>query len=267
MSAPYHSGELAVQEQAGGRQMAQMVGRGIRPFLFDYVVYALPEQNLFVASVADDDGNLWALPLAGENVFARAVDAYTMAIDTPLNPNNPLHHALQPGRAIGLLGIVLQNRIRIRINGIIESVTPEGITVHVQQAYGNCPKYIQKRRLIAVREAAPETITTFTHLSAEQQTWIAVADTFFVATSHPDAGADASHRGGNPGFVQINGDTLTWPDYAGNMMFNTLGNIIANPNTGLLFIDFERDRVLQLTGQAEVLYDDPRQSDFAGAQR
>lgn len=84
----------------------------------------------------------------------------------------------------------------------------------------------------------------------------------------PGGGADASHRGGNPGFVRVpDGATLEWPDYSGNSMFNTLGNITINPNAGLLFLDFEQGHTLQRTGQADVVWDPERAATFPGAER
>ena len=77
-------------------------------------------------------------------------------------------------------------------------------------------------------------------LTDEQRRLISSADTFSIASAHPEAGADASPRGGNPGFVPFLGENaLEFTDYSGNTMFNTLGNIAANPGTGLLFLDFE----------------------------
>ncbi len=90
---------------------------------------------------------------------------------------------------------------------------------------------------------------------------IAAADTLFVASAHPEHGVDASHRGGHPGFVTIiDNRQLRIPDFAGNSMFNTLGNFVSYPHAGLVFIDFERNRLLQLTGVPEILWerDDPR---------
>ena len=105
-------------------------------------------------------------------------------------------------------------------------------------------------------------------LSSQHQRLIARADTFFIATDHPESGADISHRGGNPGFVRIvDSRRLAIPDYSGNNMFNTLGNIVANPRVGLLFIGFESGRTLQLTGRATIDWDSARASTLAGAAR
>ena len=78
------------------------------------------------------------------------------------------------------------------------------------------------------------------------------ADTFFLGTQHPDRGADASHKGGDPGFVRVEGTDVLWPDYAGNNMFNSLGNLAVDPRAALLFIDFDTGGVLQLSGTAEL---------------
>ena len=85
---------------------------------------------------------------------------------------------------------------------------------------------------------------------------IAAADTFFVASAHPDRGVDASHRGGNAGFVQMLDDTtLRVPDYAGNSLFNTLGNFAVHPSAGLVLPDFRSGRILQITGRPEIRWD------------
>jgi predicted pyridoxine 5'-phosphate oxidase superfamily flavin-nucleotide-binding protein len=85
---------------------------------------------------------------------------------------------------------------------------------------------------------------------------------------HAEAGLDCSHRGGNPGFVRATGpDTITFPDYAGNNMFQTLGNLELDSRAGLLFIDFETGSTLQLTGRATVHWDKERLTSWPGAQR
>jgi len=81
-------------------------------------------------------------------------------------------------------------------------------------------------------------------------------------------GADASHRGGLPGFVRVESvNRLVFPDYRGNRMFNTLGNLELSPRAGLLFPDFTTGDALQLSGRAAVLWDDPRLAEFPGAER
>src|SRR4030095_12436506 len=94
------------------------------------------------------------------------------------------------------------------------------------------------------------------------------ADTLFIASVHADAGADASHRGGQPGFVRVLDERrLLIPDYAGNTMFQTLGNIAADPRVGLLFVDFDTGATLQLTGRARILWEPEALAPLRGADR
>ena len=91
---------------------------------------------------------------------------------------------------------------------------------------------------------------------------------FFLATSDDRGRADCSFKGGLPGFVRVTGASeLAFPDYDGNGMFKSLGNILVNPEVGLLFIDMgEKPRRLRVNGRATVLRDDPLMQKFAGAQ-
>ena len=96
-------------------------------------------------------------------------------------------------------------------------------------------------------------------LTAAQRAWIAAADTFFIASGHRGDGEaaafgmDASHRGGEAGFVTVEGPArLSFPDYAGNNHFNTIGNLVVDPRAGLLFVDFARGSLLQLTGRTTI---------------
>jgi predicted pyridoxine 5'-phosphate oxidase superfamily flavin-nucleotide-binding protein len=91
---------------------------------------------------------------------------------------------------------------------------------------------------------------------------------FFLATSDDKGRADCSFKGGMPGFVRITGDSeLAFPDYDGNGMFKSLGNILLNPEVGLLFIDMaNKPRRLRVNGRATVLRDDPLMQKLAGAQ-
>jgi predicted pyridoxine 5'-phosphate oxidase superfamily flavin-nucleotide-binding protein len=89
---------------------------------------------------------------------------------------------------------------------------------------------------------------------------------FFLATADADGRPDCSHKGGLPGFVRVVGPgTLAFPDYDGNGMFKSLGNVLANPNVGMLFIDFESPRRLRVNGLASVSDNDPLLTQFEGA--
>jgi len=184
--------------------------------------------------------------------------------------NDPRHENLRGGGEIGLLVIDLVTRRRMRINGDADIQSDGIIRIHTKQAYFNCPKYIQTRHLEteAIAGSKPSEINRAASLTLQQQPWIAQADTFFIASFHPESGADVSHRGGNPGFVHaLDSNKLLFPDYSGNNMFNTLGNLFVNPRAGLLFIDFETGDTLQLTGKTQIIWDAERIIQFVGAER
>ena len=91
---------------------------------------------------------------------------------------------------------------------------------------------------------------------------------FFIATADADGRPDCSFKGGPPGFVRVTGaDELAFPDYDGNGMFKSLGNVLVNPSVGLLFIDMHgAGRRLRVNGEARVVEDDPLLAATVGAQ-
>ena len=105
----------------------------------------------------------------------------------------------------------------------------------------------------------------------EDAAFIARRPFFFLATTDAEGGPDCSFKGGDPGFVRVVApDLLVFPDYDGNGMFKSLGNIRANPRVGLLFIAMgapeERPQRLRVNGTAEVSTDDPLLANFLGGQ-
>jgi predicted pyridoxine 5'-phosphate oxidase superfamily flavin-nucleotide-binding protein len=94
------------------------------------------------------------------------------------------------------------------------------------------------------------------------------ASFFFLATADAQGRPDCSFKGGLPGFVRIAApDELIWPDYDGNGMFRSLGNIAVNPHVGLLFLAVgDKPGRLRINGRAALDFEDPRLADFAGAQ-
>lgn len=249
---PFHRDELAAQALAGhGAGIAP-----IRPFMPDQhrAFFALLPY-LFVAA-ADDRGWPAASVLTGVPGFVQAPDAATLRIDALPDTGDPVAAGLAQGGEVGLLGLDLATRRRNRANGRVSSVDAQGLEVQIAQSFGNCPQYIQTRHPAAGAQRAAA-IETFQGLDDAARASIASADTFFVASrSRPeigsDGGLDMSHRGGRPGFVGVQGDTLTIPDFRGNRFFNTLGNLLGDPRAGLLFIDFATGDLLQLQGRARI---------------
>jgi predicted pyridoxine 5'-phosphate oxidase superfamily flavin-nucleotide-binding protein len=168
----------------------------------------------------------------------------------------------------GVLAIDLGARQRVRVNGTAH-LDPDGRVVLVtEQVYGNCPQYIHPRDVAGMRALQHAPARTADRLDDRHAWWLAGADTFFLATALPGTGADASHRGGRAGFVHVVDERrLLFPDYRGNNYFNSLGNIASYPRAGLLVPDFSSGNLLQLSGAATILWDDPMRAYFPGAQR
>lgn len=205
---------------------------------------------------------------SGAPGFLHVVDEQTLQIGGYGHPDDPLAANVTAHDQIGMIVINLAARSRLRLNGTA-LLQPDGkILLTTNQVYGNCQQYIQARPIIGDEKPSDSGARKTVRLDERQRNWVAQADTFFIATAHFQAGADASHRGGKPGLVRAeNEHRLIFLDYRGNNMFNTLGNIASNPRAGLLFLDFQTGAALQLTGSAKVLWDDARLSQFPGAER
>ncbi len=254
--ATYHPGELWVQEQAGSRRMADLVGGMVDPGLGASGRAFLERQPLLAVSTLDAAGQPWASLWLGAPGFVRA-DAAGTTVEVDLGavartPGDPSVAHLRPGRDVALLAIDLSSARRLRVNGAVESVSPERARIRIREAYPNCPKYIRRRRLVSMTPTAPGWSTSGDALGPDQRARWAAAETFFVASRHPERGADASHRGGPPGFVTVRGNTLVVPDFGGNGMFQTLGNLVVDDRAGAVVLDFATGRSLQVVGRARV---------------
>jgi uncharacterized protein len=269
----FHDGEKAVQERAGVRGPASKLGprmvQSELPTVFADFLASVP--FIYVAAPAPDD-HIWVSVLGGRPGFAHAVSPTHIEIDVVIPPEDPLTVALAGRPAqLGMLVIEPMTRSRVRLNGIARP-TSRGLTLQLRECFGNCPKYIQRRYPVALAPPpAPGTpaTTVSDRLQADEQALIAAADTFVIGSRHPDRGADASHRGGRPGFVAgaPDGRSLTFPDYPGNMMFQTLGNLTSDPTVGLLFVDWETGRTLQIAGQATIDWGSQRLAGWERAER
>jgi uncharacterized protein len=277
--SPFHAGEIAIQERVGVRDKMEAQGRRvIRDYLTEQHREFFARLPFLIAGTIDAQGRPWASILVGEPGFLSTPDERTLHVSSKPLFGDPIAQTLTEGSDIGLLGIQLSTRRRNRMNGIVAAITPEGFAVQVLQSFGNCPQYIQART-IELREGTEKTATfppirTLKTFSKPEQDIIAAADTFFITTAfRGDAansiqGVDVSHRGGKPGFVRLDDcRTLTFPDFSGNLHFNTIGNLLLNPKAGLLFIDFDHGDLLYLTGTAETIWDPDEICAFAGAER
>lgn len=250
----FHTGETAIQRRAGFGESVAIVGER---FIRD----AMPEQHqqffaqlpFVVVGVIDAQGHPRAGLLAGAPGFLRAADERHLAAHGYLVVGEGIAAGLTPGAPFGMLGIEAGTRRRNRLNGTVVNAQDETLQLAASQSFGNCPKYITPRGAKWV----PENVRASRTANGWDDTArriVAGADTFFIASAHPEAGVsavaahgvDVSHRGGDAGFVKVSGSSLSVPDYPGNRFFNTLGNLELNPLAGLLFIDFAQSQILQL---------------------
>jgi len=277
----FHAGESLAQQKVGVRErMAELGPRVIRD--------SMPQQHrdffallpwLLIGST-DAKGQPWASVVTGKPGFIAAPDEQHLLIQAHARSSDPLRENLHIGASVGILGLQPHTRRRNRANGIVTQLNDGNLAVLVQQSFGNCPKYIQAREAkFLPNDAVQPEVEHLNHLDTAAIGLISAADTFFIATAHPASidkkawqleameGIDVSHRGGKPGFIRVDGDSLLVPDYAGNFFFNTIGNLLLEPRAGLLFVDFSNSDLLQVAVRAEVIWDGPLLNEFAGAQR
>lgn len=261
----YHAGSRTVQDRVGVREQADHVGRAIGEGVKPVAAAFLELQPLLVLGAADPStGRVWASPLSGPPGFVRATGPHRMSVAAGVPETDPLATALAtPDTPVGTIALDPRTRRRMRLNGRLRP-TARGFAVEAEKVFANCPKYLQRRESYeVVGDRGRGVAVRGEELAPGQLEFISSADTFFMATVHSGTAAEASHRGGNPGFVRVDSSReLSWPDYPGNAMFLTLGNLAADPRAGLLFLDWTTGTTLQLTGEARTEF-----GGAAGAER
>jgi len=267
MSSIYHDGERTIQQKVGEEIIANSNGRVITNNIIKGAINFIEKQPMFIVSSVDQNKNIWISLLIGDYGFVAVPTSNSLSINKDLiysDKNDIFFNNIAHNSSIGSLFIELDTRRRFRINGNAKEVENQ-INLTVEEAYPNCPKYIQQRVI-----SSPENFTAHdakktkgNSLNDELKEMILSADTLFVGSQSSNKKMDASHRGGKKGFVEILSDgTLKIPDYQGNSMYNTLGNLVQNDNCGLLFVDFENRTTLQLTGRAKLLFDQTSEQDL-----
>jgi uncharacterized protein len=262
--SPFHDGEQLAQTMAGVREQIERKGRAtIRRFMPDQHRQFFASLPFMIFASADREGQPWASMLSGAPGFATSSDPEHLKVAAWPSSDDPLLYGLHGGAQVGGLGIELPTRRRNRINGRIEELSDGlGFALRVQQSFGNCPKYIQARApQPRLGPGRPQSVQRSDRLAQADIDLVAAADTFFIASrsavldSSLSDGLDVSHRGGLPGFVKVLSDReLCFPDYKGNLLFNTLGNLLTDPRAGLLFVDFGEGTILHLSGRARVVW-------------
>jgi predicted pyridoxine 5'-phosphate oxidase superfamily flavin-nucleotide-binding protein len=258
-AGPFHEGELALQRATGERAAGAGNGRIIADRVIPQAVGFIARQELAIMASIDGEGRPWCSALVGLPGSFTVPALTRLALDcTAARTDDPLWSNLHDDPRVGLLFIEVASRRRYRVNGQVTDPDGDPLGVEVGEALPNCPKYISRRQLVidaADDSAEASPVETGTDLGDVERRIIAGADTCFVASANPTGLLDVSHRGGRPGFVQVGDDGLWIPDYPGNSMFTTLGNLLLHPSAGLLFIDFAGSQTLQLTGTTAINLD------------
>lgn len=264
--SPFHPGERAVQTLAGVRNEAEKRGqRMLTADLNPKQVDFFQQLPFMVAAHTDTTGQPWASLLTGSPGFVAVEQGQCWV--TPGPGGNPNGVQLENGSALGLLGIELSTRRRNRLNGSVVTAGEDEWCIEIEQAYGNCPKYITERPWPAERFSGDYRLEEQAGLGAAARALATRTDTFFIATaSGPESagsdtqasawGADISHRGGEPGFLRSEDTQLVFEDFHGNNMFNTLGNIERHPPCGLLILDFDSGDMVQLAARGGIEHRD-----------
>ena len=264
--SPFHEGELKVQKLLGEEELAKRNGQVIKNEILEGALDFIARQSMVVVgSTSGSDDKHWASIVCGTTGFASAPDLKSVVLD--LNQidkvaTDPLWQIIEAGRKLGLLFIELETRRRLKVNGTVELCSNEQIRVKVEESYPLCPKYIQRRKLDLLSDTtrSATNVRSGSELVESVQAIIAQADTAFLVTGHTERGLDVSHRGGKKGFLTVTSERrIRCPDYSGNGMFNSFGNLDQNPKAGLTIVDFKNSLALQLTGTAflEFNQDDP----------
>lgn len=273
---PFHEGEIEIQERTGERESARMNSVAIKSEILRGALQFIERQPLIALASVDPTGDLSASIIFGNPGFMHAPTTKELHIDLQnaqlINGDQFLKN-LKTDPRIGALIIELDTRRRLKINGRDSSTLEDKLILAVEESFPLCPKYIQRRKVSlpeagdALEQLLPE--ATGTELGEEEITLIQNSDTMFAATSNPAGNLDISHRGGKKGFVRVvNGKRLRVPDFPGNSMFNSFGNLQLYDKSGVIILDFANRQCLQISGRAAVLLDeDDAENETGGTNR
>jgi uncharacterized protein len=257
LAASWHAGEREMQHRAGvDDALAGLDARIYRNNLSAVQQAFYARLSYAVLGSVDQGGAPWATMIEGNPGFLAAHGVFALDVTLERNASDPADQGLEQGSAIGMIGIDLATRRRLRLNGHIDRWSPGVFRLAIEQSFGNCPKYIQARSasfVPATDDRPPVIAEELASLDEQARAMIASSDTFFVASYVDREGGerqvDVSHRGGLPGFMRVEADgVLTVPEFPGNTFYNTLGNFLLNPRAGLWCADFRSGDVLQMTG-------------------
>lgn len=258
-TVPWHEGEEKVQ------RLLQVPERDnpTTPYLSPGAGFLVQQAPLLALGTLDSEGRPWSTIWGGTEGFAAPVAESSIGlrtqIDTKYDPvaqtllgNWDDQHDNYLGKMVSGLAIDLEHRKRVKLYGRMESGsmshTDPGqaqLVVHIEESMGNCPKYLNKKHIVPAKPD-PILISDLPQLIPAAVELLARADTMFVSSSRGTINMDTNIRGGPPGFVRVqsnesSGAVLVYPEYSGNRLYQTLGNL-QNHTTGWLCCAGFRER-------------------------
>ncbi|KAI9878708.1 MAG: hypothetical protein M1830_010752 [Pleopsidium flavum] len=257
------------------------------PFLTPGAAYMLQYSPLLALGTLDKEGKPWTTIWGGEPGFSRPIAHSIIGIKTLVDrKNDPVVETLlgasddgevireeSKGRMVSGLAIDLASRRRVKLAGrmvagalgqlggegeVDESAKGEmQLVVKIEQSLGNCPKYLNSKHIYPSLPE-PKLISSTPHLPQQAIDLLSKSDLFFISSSNRESDMDTNYRGGPPGFVRVlnndsNGTAIVYPEYSGNRLYQTLGNLQTTPQAGLVFPDLDTGDVLYVTGTTEIL--------------
>ncbi|PPJ56134.1 hypothetical protein CBER1_02088 [Cercospora berteroae] len=279
----WHSGEAEMQRKLQVHGLDNPTVPQLSPQLANHLQIA-PTISL---GTIDADGRPWTTLLGGGKPLSQPLGNGIIGIKSAVTgKHDPVVELLVgkeatgqvvreegKGRMISGLTIDLDTRKRVKLYGRMiagalstrddevtgqqESIVEMQVVLKIEQSLGNCPKYLNKRK-IQPAVAKPELLSGSAQLPQQALDLLAKADLFFVSSANKDEDMDTNHRGGPAGFLRVDsneasGAVLAWPEYSGNRLYQTLGNLAVNPKAGICVPDFDTGDCLYVTGTTEIL--------------
>jgi len=257
----FHAGERSLHEKLDISERQHELGlRMIRDHMPDQHREFFAALSSVHIGALDSSGHPWAVMRVGSAGFMTSRDDKTLSISSSPLSGEPVDLDFSIGAKVSVVGLEFETQRRNRLNATIAAVEGDVLSLHVDQSYGNCPKYIQIRTKTSAGATQPTPPKIANALSGADKAQITRADTLLIASraaqlgDDPRAGVDINHRGGMPGFISVLDEkTIQFPDYKGNSFYNTFGNIVTDNRGGIQFVDFETGTLLNLKGTAALI--------------
>nr|POE49122.1 hypothetical protein CFP56_32272 [Quercus suber] len=280
-SIPWHSGEERMRETLHVPVDDNPTVPALSPQLSRHLQIA----PLIAVGTLDSQNKPWTTLWGGHKGLAQALGGNVLGIKSQVTSRyDPVVEELVgkevgggvqkehgQGRMVSGLTLDLNTRKRVKFYGRMvagalgptknggdqEDGAEVQLVLKIEQSLGNCPKYLNSKTLEPAI-STPELLYSGPRLSQRGLDLVANADLFFISSSNNNEDMDTNHRGGPAGFIRTvtdnpSGTVLYMPEYSGNRLYQTLGNLVVNPLAGLCIPDFVSGDVLYLSGSSEIL--------------